>query len=873
MKNINKYGLKIKNFEAATLLEYSKGLRDHYEYKNAMFVNSLFLDFLKDNGLKHNGETTRDIICIEFNYGTRSYEQELSHLHKIAQNAHKEYYGAYMYNNEHMIDVSENKKNKITDLLFTSHKNQKIYQSKTKEDIRVKYYNDGLEIKYITHDKYGNVKKEEIIFYKMLFRSTGKAKKGSCMFIRDKLYKKAKKYLYMDIKLPKKNPMIVEISAYAPLVASGIVGKIHINPRNILVLKDIDKFFKTDIVSIEIDEHMHCVAKDIENYSLKNTMFDGQALIDSSKFPAWGNGYVLLRQHFCKMAAFNANIQLFFKDYFGDKYETATVKDMFGVEHCVKDIELITTDNALKYLKFDVSYDYWCKKVEENGCMFGVVKTAHPSKLGNKQRMSYQMVNSLSEEIMPDVVKDSIEYVNQLKTNNNIFLDYLKKNSNFSNDYDVLIALCKHNPDFVRSSYFRERKKKIIQSYVLRLKNGEILQNAENLTIVGSPYAMLLYAASGKTEIVDMDNTFTIEKGTIQCFTERFENNEYLAGFRSPFNSKNNLIYLHNVYSERMFKYFNFGKQIIAVNMNGTDFQDRANGSDQDSDFLYTTNQADIVNHAKWCYKNYHTIVNNVPKEKNTYSLSMDSYAFIDNKLAKSQLDIGESSNLAQIAQTYSYSFPDKKKYDDYASCLATLAQIAIDSAKRLFAVDVQAEIKRIKKEMNLNENKYPEFWKIIKRDFSKNNINSNLSCPMNYLAKLDLNKYRETTSTIPINEFLKTDITINKKNRKTCKKVEELIEKYALSLTKSKIQDSEIENEQYLLLRSDFEDLVKEIQKIHFSFNYIEIVSCLINWTFENSSQNFHSKKTKSKLNRNRPILLKILYEANPKVFLSCFY
>ena len=88
-------------------------------------------------------------------------------------------------------------------------------------------------------------------------------------------------------------------------------------------------------------------------------MFDGQALIDSSIFPELGNGYILLRHHFCKMAAFNTNIQQFFKDYFGDEYQSATVKDMFGNEHYVKDVELITTDNAMKWLKFDVSYEYW----------------------------------------------------------------------------------------------------------------------------------------------------------------------------------------------------------------------------------------------------------------------------------------------------------------------------------------------------------------------------------------------------------------------------------------------------------------------------------------------------------------------------------
>ena len=138
--------------------------------------------------------------------------------------------------------------------------------------------------------------------------------------------------------------------------------------------------------------------------------------------------------------------------------------------------------------------------------------------------------------------------------------------------------LLEQNPEFERCSYFRERRKKIILSYVSNMKCGRIIQNAENLTIVGSPYAMLLYAATGDPDIVDQDDTLVVEPGTIQCYTERFNDDEFLAFFRSPFNSKNNLTYLHNKRDERISKYFNLGKQIVAVNMIGTDFQDRNNG-------------------------------------------------------------------------------------------------------------------------------------------------------------------------------------------------------------------------------------------------------------------------------------------------------
>ena len=865
---MSEFGIKIKNIEAATLYEYNKGLRDHYDYKDAMFVNSLFKDFMCENKLKiWNDESTRDLICLEFNFGTRSYDEEISHIRKTPKNARIEYKKAISSRSKKLIEIQTNKKKKIISLYNFAVNHKTDYFSLSADTIREEFYDNGVNVEYITRKRNGDIIKTEVIHYKMLYRSTGKAKKGTCMFIRDKLYNKAIDYLRMGIKLPKHNADIVGISAYSSLVCSGIVGKVKINPKNILVLKDVDRYFNTNVISVETDENKHCIAKAIKDYKLKNTLFDGQALIDSSIFPNWGNGYILLRHHFCKMAAFCSNIQLFFRDYFGDDYYSATVKDMWGNEHYVKDIELITTDNAMKWIKYDVSYDYWCNKVYENDCMFGIVKTAHPSKLGNVQRMSYQMVNSLDVEIMENVCKESIEYINRLKTDDDFFLDYLRKNINFSNDYEALIALCEQNRDFLRSSYFRDRKKAIIMTYVLNFKSGKVIQNADNLVIVGSPYAMLLYGATGNPCDVDKDDTFSVEDLATQCYTTRFNDNEYLAEFRSPFNGKYNLGYLHNVYNDRFRKYFKFCDQIIAVNMNGTDFQDRNNGSDMDSDSIYTTNQADIVLHAKDCKEKYLTIVNNIPKDSNVYDSTMKDFARLDNKLAASQLDIGESSNLAQLAQTYDCTF-DEQKYKDYVCILSVLAQIAIDSAKRLFYFFVGSEIKRIKKDMDVENNKYPAFWKVIRRDFKEKNINYNLVCPMNYLYNLKLDQFRSNESTIPIQYFFKKFEI--EKNRKTCKKVEEIIEMYMnkyYSTISSENEDS------YFLLKMDFDNMIQDIKKVYVSKNYIGLFSWLIDRAFCVSiSQKQNQYKLKSKIKKRKSILIKALYDINSANLLKCF-
>jgi hypothetical protein len=498
--------------------------------------------------------------------------------------------------------------------------------------------------------------------------------------------------------------------------------------------------------------------------------------------------------------------------------------------------------------------------------MFGVVKTAHQSKLGEVQRMSYQMINALDMGIMPQVTQCSIDYINALKTDNDVFLNYLRDNKNFSNDFEVLIALVEQDRDFLRSEYFRHRKEWIIKSYVMNFKNGKIIQNADNLVIVGSPYAMLLHSVG--LDAVN-DPTFYAEENAIQCWTERFNHGEYLAEFRSPFNSKNNMGHLHNVYHEYWDKYFKFGKQIIAVNMIGTDFQDRNNGSDQDSDSLYVTNQPQIVEYAKYCYLNYPTIVNNIPKEKNSYNLSLENYAIIDNNLADAQLAIGESSNLAQICLTYTYNFDDQK-YKDYVCILSVLAQVAIDNAKRRFDIDLTEEIKSIKKDMDIKENGYPAFWSIIRRNFNKRRINKKLKCPMNYIFDIEVNKFRSEEKTLPMDVFF--NFYEAPANRRKSKKVEELIQNYSLGLFKYNTEEDD--NEDYfLLLRSDYESLIEDIRNVYISKNYLDLMSWLINRAFYIGSGVKRNKKDMiSTINTNKSLLLKVLYDINQDAFLACF-
>lgn len=198
--------------------------------------------------------------------------------------------------------------------------------------------------------------------------------------------------------------------------------------------------------------------------------------------------------------------------------------------------------------------------------------------------------------------------------------------------------------------------------------------------------------------------------------------------------------------------------------------------------------------------------------------------------------------------------------------------QIYIDSSKRLFDIDLDVELKRLKQSLNIAQNKYPQFWKMIHSDFNTKNINMNLKCPMNYMSELNLMNYKSSESTIPISEFFIKHKTTNSERQKN-RKVEELIEKYSLELYDNRINQN-LETEDYLLLKDDFEDMIIDIQKMYISKNYRSLYSWLLDRCFLiTDAVKFNKQIIKTSINKNKALLIKTLYTVNPKMFLECFY
>ena len=890
------------------------GVRDRYDYTDAMLHHSLFTRFLKKNGMTTDkkDESTRDVICMDFGFKVRSYEEEMKHIKAERKKA-----------------VGDEEKEKLYAELEKKIRSRKhLFKEMSKDEIRVMFYEQGVPITYGYTDKKTGEVHEETIHYKMLYRNPSKAKVGQCMFIKEELYDVARDWLTMGIdkRMPEHGAKIVELSAYAPLTTSAIEGMTHIDVDDVLILKDQDSFFRTiaDVVKAEdYDTYANVFNNETNSYEVKpctkkkcvverkevdvkNTLWDGMALIEPSSLPEWCNGMALLRNHFFKACAFCTYIQKFFKDYCADNgidYNTFEIEDMFGIKHLAKNIKMITTDDAIKWKKFiDLmggtplsAYNYWCDKVKEDGCYWGIVKTDHPSKLGDVQQMSYQMINTLpcTEEDVYKIAQTSVDYVELLKRDNDEFEKFLRKNATLVNHYEMLADLYAWNHDFENSRMWRIDKSKIINNYVAKLRKGKITVSGDNLTVCGNPYALLLYTVG---EDWNSDPTLRPDDGVIQVYTTRFSDGEYLCGIRNPHNSANNLGYFKNVLHPLMDKYFKFSNNIMAVNCIHTDVQCRMNGEDFDSDFNFVTNQPQMVEAARIAYRDFPTVVNEIPESGVAYDNTMAEYARMDSNMQGAQKAIGGSSDSAQLAQSYMWTKVANREYDsEYwqlyhnTVILAVLAQVAIDGCKKIFSVDAGEDILRIRSQKCMNRDKdYPKFIKYthkysvtkngrerpyeeVKKEKQKvkQRIDESLVCPMNWLQEcLDKIQGVNKRNCVDTYKYLIDRPEGIRARQEQMTKIRKIVEDYDLFVKKFMASYDESDDDYMLPFVEKTEKVLQEIRKIKTS--QLTIYRLLETSLGIEGHTNFdYIYKDSSKYTRK---MLNLLYQANKDKFLNCF-
>lgn len=554
-------------------------------------------------------------------------------------------------------------------------------------------------------------------------RSASRARNGNTLFIMAELYDDMMRWSHIDIQFEENEIVdVTSLRAYESLTMSGIESTVHLNTRSILMIDDAVSNFTAEVSSTELDTNGKIFTA-TKQCKISNKIWDGQSLLDISVFKQAGydeQGMLLLRNRFFKSCAFNTNLQKWFTDNNIDY-----VYDMFGSKRKASDILMITTPSSLKWLKFDYKFDtkkdcfkYWVKNA---GDTFGIVKTEHASKFDNVNQLAYQYINSLplSENDVKDLYDEyESKYIHNIRYDDKSFMQHIGINED-SNAHGMLyIDLIKVNPDILKTSEVKTWRYNQVNHYKKRLKKGKVkLAKTDYCTVVGNPFEMLqacILPSSMQKNINDMIHPLV--GWQVSC--KAYDNNVELAGFRSPHICSGNVVYCRNIIDSNIENYFNFTKNIAVLNSIDTDFLNRGQGNDFDSDTFEFTSNHIIVQSAKECQM-FPTPVNNISASKLELRYDNSVKAEIDNKLSENK--IGEIVNLSQVLNSYYWQYKNEGAADELLqdiyndiSQLSTLSQIELDRAKKGYTFDTSKCLKSIRKKSYIKKGTMLKKFKAI---------------------------------------------------------------------------------------------------------------------------------------------------------------
>lgn len=490
-------------------------------------------------------------------------------------------------------------------------------------DLRRHLYVNGFSIRTVD-EKTGEILETKYVVYK---RSSSKSRTGQCLFIKEELHEEMINWSRMHLPFePNKEIDYAGLLAYESLVGSSLESTVKIEPKNMLIITDLESKFKQtcNVVRTGKNGFLDSFKEEVE---VKNSLFDGESLLDKKYFPE-KQSMLLLRNHMFKSAAFNTNIQEFLKAKCPPHidFDSWEIPNMFNEMIKAKDIEFIFTPTSLKALKFSeviggkqAMWVHWKQLVSSEGSIFGICKHEKESKRGKDsegnvlQQTSYQMLNCLpmSPEHMDELTVFERNYISELKNNDEVFIKHIYDEKNDLNSNQMFFDLYHQNNDIVHTKLFRDFRKSTINKYVTHVKRGKVRLNGDYCVLLGNPLEYLYHAIREKPEEQVLIGS--------EIHTTLFESGKELIAFRNPNTSPSNVLVAKNKHVPEIKKWFNLTDNIVCVNAINFAIQDILSGCDYDSDTMVIFDNEKLLELGKKCEGKYLVCINGIiPREHPT---------------------------------------------------------------------------------------------------------------------------------------------------------------------------------------------------------------------------------------------------------------
>ena len=435
------------------------------------------------------------------------------------------------------------------------------------------------------------------IKYVRLLGTNGGIKNSTIVFVSERLAPELRRLI--DNGRDKSKEMVpAKLEAYQALVCSGSIPVSM--PRGIAVVDDCVTHFKSDVINIEDaeGEPKMWFQKDAD---IKLDESDGYGIMLPSLARRWSEE---LRLDYM-VSGVNTRLSfekgmVFTFDFleFADKVAgTRIIKDAWGNEVDLSNVELVLTTSMVKLWDSYASCDDYIRNCMENGYTFGITKSC-PKELESERMTNYQFlqVYDLDDEQIEDLIQPTIQEIHDI-----LALDWKKAvlflkgaglnedNIDFiDSDFAKAIMIDQRMMDdpFITRKIYALIKKRIVDA-----KIGVIKARGNYSIISGDPYALC-------QNMFGLEVTGILRAGEIYNHYWLKRNVDKVVCFRAPMTCANNVVEMLVNNSEEACHWYQYMTACTLLNAWDTTAA-ALNGADKDGDLVFTTDNRILVERHK----------------------------------------------------------------------------------------------------------------------------------------------------------------------------------------------------------------------------------------------------------------------------------
>lgn len=434
--------------------------------------------------------------------------------------------------------------------------------------------------------------------YRRFLGTPNGVKKKTVVYVSEKVYGELWRRVENG-RNPDKELIPEKYEAYKALACSASIPVP--DPRKVLVVKDCITTFKSQVLRLDDTGDGEPALDLVEDYEVALNNSDGCGLILPSLSLRWSNhlGQDYMSSGFCIRNSFCKGMVFCFDFHdFADKVaQNYMVRDVWGNEHDIRDVDLILTESMLKLWDCYDSIDDYMRNCKKNGYTFSVTKSC-PQFLENERNLNYQFIQSfdLDDNDIRELLAPTVDEIHDIICGDYrksiLFLrgNNLNSKNAYGGEFDFVKALM-IDERMIDDPFVRAKLQHMLHKRINDAKVGVVKVRGNFSIVAGDPYALC-------QSIFGLKVTGLLKGGEFYSKYWSDLGVDNVVAFRAPMSCHNNVRKLNIARGEQLSYWYRYMNVVTVFNAWDTTAY-ALNGLDFDSDAILTTDNAVLLSKHK----------------------------------------------------------------------------------------------------------------------------------------------------------------------------------------------------------------------------------------------------------------------------------